>query len=285
MRNTKILVADAASTDGTPEVVMAFRHRLNVNVIQGGLPSVARNAGAATARGTYLAFIDSDCVADENWLREGIRGLEQFDYAGGRVITTVRESDRLTPAEAFEAVFAFDFKKYIQKDKFSGTGNLFVPKVIFAQVGGFRAAVAEDIDWCHRANAMGFRVGYAERAIVYHAARREWSELTKRWDRVMVEMVRLAMERPGWRLRWAIYAATVAVSPLAHWLTIVRTRRLVGLGAKSRGLFGLLRIRTYRSYRMIYLLVHPPKDRSYGTPDGASRHHPTISSLRPERNE
>ena len=218
----------------------------------------ARNAGAAAARGSHLAFIDSDCIADQNWLREGMACLDQFDYVGGRVITTVRDAKRLTPAEAFEAVFAFDFEKYIHKDKFSGTGNLFVPKVIFEQVGGFRAGVAEDIDWCHRANAMGFRLGYAEHAIVYHAARREWSELTKRWDRVIIEMIRLAMERPGWRLRWAVYAAIVAVSPFAHWLPILRSRRLVGFGAKCRGLFGLLRIRTYRSYRMVCLLIDPP---------------------------
>jgi GT2 family glycosyltransferase len=254
----EVIVADNNSPGG---VAAVERIAEDITVVpapeQGAGP--ARNAGVAAARGTHLAFVDSDCVADVNWLREGIAALERFDYVGGRVITTVSDAKRLTPAEAFEVVFAFDFKKYILKDKFSGSGNLFIPKAIFDQVGGFRAGVAEDIDWCHRANAMGFRLGYAERAIVYHAARREWSELTKRWDRVIIEMIRLAMERPGWRLRWAVYAATVAVSPLAHWLPIVRSRRLVGLAAKCRGMFGLLRIRSYRSYRMMRLLVNPPK--------------------------
>jgi GT2 family glycosyltransferase len=217
----------------------------------------ARNVGAAAARGTLLAFIDSDCVADENWLREGVAALDRFDYVGGRVITTVGDTKRLTAAEAFEVVFAFDFRKYIQKDKFSGTGNLFVPKVVFDQVGGFRARVAEDIDWCHRANAMGFRLGYAERAIVYHAARREWSELTKRWDRVMVEMVRLARERPGWRRRWVMYTIAVGLSPLVHWVQVVRSRRLTNFTAKCLGVFGLLRIRSYRCYGMMRLLVYP----------------------------
>ena len=46
MRNTKVLVADAGSTDGTPDVVMGFKDRLDVSVIPGGLPSVGRNAGA-----------------------------------------------------------------------------------------------------------------------------------------------------------------------------------------------------------------------------------------------
>src|SRR5208283_1925539 len=39
MPSTRVLVADANSTDGTPEIVMGFRDRLNVSVIRGGMPS------------------------------------------------------------------------------------------------------------------------------------------------------------------------------------------------------------------------------------------------------
>jgi glycosyltransferase involved in cell wall biosynthesis len=60
MRNTKVLVADAASTDGTAEVVMGFKDRLDVQVIPGGLPSVGRNAGAALAETPYILFLDAD---------------------------------------------------------------------------------------------------------------------------------------------------------------------------------------------------------------------------------
>src|SRR6266571_1855477 len=58
--NTKVLVADANSTDGTPDIVMSFRDRLNVEVIRGGLPSVGRNAGAARAETPYVLFMDAD---------------------------------------------------------------------------------------------------------------------------------------------------------------------------------------------------------------------------------
>jgi GT2 family glycosyltransferase len=254
----EVVVADNNSPGG---VVAVERLAPDVTVVsapeQGAGP--ARNAGAAAAQGTHLVFIDSDCFADENWLREGVTALDRFDYVGGRVITTVRDPKRLTAAEAFEIVFAFDFRKYIQKDKFSGSGNLFVPKLVFDQVGGFRGGVAEDIDWCHRANALGFRLGYAERAIVYHAARREWSELIRRWDRVMVEMIRLAQERPGWRLRWVMYTIVVGLSPLVHWVHVLRSPRLINFTAKCLGVIGLLRIRSYRCYGMMRLLVYPPQ--------------------------
>ena len=58
--STKVLVADANSTDGTREVVLSFRDRLNVSVIRGGMPSVGRNLGAAHAESTYVLFLDAD---------------------------------------------------------------------------------------------------------------------------------------------------------------------------------------------------------------------------------
>jgi len=68
MRNTKILVADAGSTDGTPEVVLGFRDHLQVAVIPGGLPSVGRNAGAALADTQFVLFIDADVEPSSNTL-------------------------------------------------------------------------------------------------------------------------------------------------------------------------------------------------------------------------
>src|ERR1700758_3198018 len=60
MPSTRVLVADANSTDGTPEIVMSFRDRLNVGVIPGGMPAVGRNAGAALADSEYVLFCDAD---------------------------------------------------------------------------------------------------------------------------------------------------------------------------------------------------------------------------------
>jgi len=60
MRSTRVLVADANSTDSTPEVVKGFRVSLNTSVIPGGLPSAGRNAGAALADTPYVLFLDAD---------------------------------------------------------------------------------------------------------------------------------------------------------------------------------------------------------------------------------
>jgi glycosyltransferase involved in cell wall biosynthesis len=60
MSSVKVFVADAGSTDGTPELAMAFAPRLDVEVIAGGLPATGRNAGARRAVTPYVLFIDAD---------------------------------------------------------------------------------------------------------------------------------------------------------------------------------------------------------------------------------
>ena len=68
MSSTRLLVADANSTDGTPEIVMSFRERLNVAVIHGGMPAYGRNQGAAQADTPYVLFLDADIELAEPWL-------------------------------------------------------------------------------------------------------------------------------------------------------------------------------------------------------------------------
>jgi glycosyltransferase involved in cell wall biosynthesis len=78
MRNTPVLVADAGSTDGTPDIVKSFQDRLRVEVIPGGVPSVGRNAGAARAKTKYVLFIDADVQpADKSLIRHTMEAAEK----------------------------------------------------------------------------------------------------------------------------------------------------------------------------------------------------------------
>src|SRR5205823_14877035 len=75
---TKVYVADAGSTDGTPDLVMGFSGRLNVEVIPGGLPSVGRNAGARLASTAYVLFIDADMeIKDPTLVRRAVELMER----------------------------------------------------------------------------------------------------------------------------------------------------------------------------------------------------------------
>jgi glycosyltransferase involved in cell wall biosynthesis len=75
---TRVIVADAGSTDGTVELALSFRDRLNVEVIAGGLPSVGRNAGARLATTKYVLFLDADVELPEpTLLRRALWRMER----------------------------------------------------------------------------------------------------------------------------------------------------------------------------------------------------------------
>ena len=212
----EVIVADNNSPEGEAAVaeVIAGRARLIVVREKGAGP--ARNGGVALARGDILAFIDSDCVAEVEWLAEGVTALADYDFIGGRVTVLVDDPATMSGAEAFERVFAFDFKTYITKKGFTGAGNLFCSRAVFDQVGGFRVGVSEDVEWSHRARGKGLRLGYAPRAIVGHPARRTWDELWGKWRRLNAETYGLYRERPGGDLKWLVRSLALPVSAVLH---------------------------------------------------------------------
>jgi glycosyltransferase involved in cell wall biosynthesis len=57
--NTRIIIADC-STDNTREVIEIMKGSLNVEVIDGGPVSIAKNNGARLATTPYILFIDAD---------------------------------------------------------------------------------------------------------------------------------------------------------------------------------------------------------------------------------
>ena len=57
--STRIIIADC-STDRTREVIQATKGRLNVEIIDGGPVSIAKNRGARLANTPYILFIDAD---------------------------------------------------------------------------------------------------------------------------------------------------------------------------------------------------------------------------------
>ncbi len=75
---TKVLVADAGSTDGTAELAMLFADELRISVIPGGLPAVGRNRGANLATTPYVLFIDADIeLADKTLLRRAMETMKR----------------------------------------------------------------------------------------------------------------------------------------------------------------------------------------------------------------
>jgi glucosyl-dolichyl phosphate glucuronosyltransferase len=86
----EVLVVDNASTDRTRAIVAEFSHYGNVRYLYEpklGLNN-ARNTGWRAARGTYVAYLDDDALAERGWLaaiRDGFAAAGAPAIIGGRV--------------------------------------------------------------------------------------------------------------------------------------------------------------------------------------------------------
>jgi glycosyltransferase involved in cell wall biosynthesis len=77
--DTRIIIADS-STDNTRQVIRDNSGFLNVEIVNGGTVSVARNNGARLATTPYILFIDSDVRFFSNSvIREAVEEIEFYD--------------------------------------------------------------------------------------------------------------------------------------------------------------------------------------------------------------
>jgi glycosyltransferase involved in cell wall biosynthesis len=251
----EIVVADNGSPEGPVAVAAAIADRAKLTVVGERGAGPARNGGVCNSSGELLAFIDSDCEPERGWLAEGVLALADYDVVGGHVRVLIEDPQRVTAVEAFERVFAFDFKSYITKKGFAGSGNLFCPRKVFEAVGGFRVGVSEDVEWSRRATRAGYRIGYAQKAVVGHPARRDWAELLAKWRRVNLESYKLASERSGGRLAWLARSLALPASALVHTPRVMFSPELASLGQRLSALEILYALRCWRLYDSIRLLV------------------------------
>jgi glycosyltransferase involved in cell wall biosynthesis len=242
----EIVVADNNSRCGLQEVerVCGDLARVVPAPTQGA--GAARNAAVEASRGRYLAFIDSDCRPTPSWLENGFAALSSAQIVGGQVVVDSEDPAHPNAIEAFEKVFAFNFKRYIEQIGFSGSGNMFVSRKIFDHVGGFRGQVAEDVDWGRRAVAANYSFRYFEDVVVSHPARRNWSELKQKWRKSSSEAFAATIEKPNGRTLWFLRSFVVLGSPFVHWVAVARSNKLENAEQRMKAIGVLFRIRFWR---------------------------------------
>ena len=85
--DTRVIVADC-STDNTREVIKNNRAYLNIEIIEGGPVSKARNDGAKLVTTPYILFIDADVIFFDSYtIRDAVFELEHhnLDLIGANI--------------------------------------------------------------------------------------------------------------------------------------------------------------------------------------------------------
>jgi glycosyltransferase involved in cell wall biosynthesis len=245
----ELIVVDNGSRVPPAETCALFDAKLLVQPIPG--PGPARNLGVAHAAGDYLAFIDADCVAAPNWvaaIEQCFRDNTDVEIIGGDVRIAREDPKRPTWLEAYESVFAYRMKEYIEEQGFTGTGNLAVRRRTYAAVGPFGGIdIAEDREWGQRAKRLGYHTHYCATMIAYHPARKNFSEIARKWQRHIAHDFTTARTKRWWWPRWMLRTAAVAVSPAFEIMRIGLSDRISGPRARVLAWFGVFLIRAYRS--------------------------------------
>lgn len=151
---------------------------------------VARNCGITLTKGDIIAFTDSDCIPDQQWIENGVASLLSMERPGlvaGRIDLFYQDNGRCTLAELFETLTAFPQEGYLKKANFGATANVFTMKEVFEKVGLFRSDLQSggDTEWGKRVFAAGYEQKYADDARVKHPARSTIRELTGKFKRVI----------------------------------------------------------------------------------------------------
>ncbi len=179
----QVIVVDDGSALPPTEVVASFQGTLDITLLckpHAG-PAAARNAGAAQARGEFLAFTDDDCAPRPGWLRALTALLVATPGCGvgGQTLNALTDNPYATASQLLISYLYQYYNANPRQARLLTSNNLAVPARLFREMGGFDEhfglAAGEDREFCDRWIHHGHPLIYAPEAVVEHAHALSWS--------------------------------------------------------------------------------------------------------------
>ena len=170
----EVVLVDDGSTDNTKEIVSHHPWVRAIHQPNMGL-SVARNVGAAHATGEILAYTDSDCMADPDWLYYLVGTLLSGDYAGvgGPNISPPAQNWHQACVAAAPGGPSHVLLSDVVAEHIPGC-NMAFHRWAFDKIGGFDPEyrkAGDDVDFCWRLQQEGEVIAFSPSAIVWHYRR------------------------------------------------------------------------------------------------------------------
>lgn len=181
--NYEVIVVNDGSTDRTLEIARRYeggRIRI-VDQRNMGL-SAARNVGIEASRGDIVAYTDSDCVVDPDWLtylaykfRDGFQavGGPNFPPPEDALVPSVVA---VSPGGPTHVLLNDDVAEHVPGC------NMAFRKSVLEEISGFDVlytAAGDDVDLCWRLQNAGYPIGFSPVAMVWHFRRNTVSAYLK----------------------------------------------------------------------------------------------------------
>jgi len=196
--NVEVILVDAGSTDGTTsQALRAAGNRANFKLIvdeSASTPSKGRNKGAGAASGDFLAFTDSDCIAEPDWIGALVNPenwKQDVGAVGGKTVFTDIPRERVmlnalhgalgTRLGSAGSVEFFDGNHPASAKSLPSCNAMYSSKV-FKLSGGFDESLRYCEDSCLNARIRrgGFRLAYTPKALIHHQYRNSTGKFV-RW--------------------------------------------------------------------------------------------------------
>lgn len=207
--------ADIAERDYPDVIVVRSAERLTAGA--------ARNRGAALATGSYILFLDQDCIVAPDWAARLVAHLRQpgVDAVGGSI--GIANFTNLSGAAVYFIEFLSHFPRGGPLEK--------NPPFLLGCNAGYRAEVlkvlqfpdrtlAEDVIFTESVRKAGFVIAYDPTITVLHHNRRGWTEFfvyARKMGSASADY-HAALDRkwirPFLHLPLLVFPAALAVSPL-----------------------------------------------------------------------
>jgi glycosyltransferase involved in cell wall biosynthesis len=170
----EVIVVNDGSRDRTLEIAEGYDYCRIISQPNKGL-SAARNVGAEAATGEIVAYTDSDCVADPDWLTYLVAKMEASDLVACGGPNFPPPEDTLVPAAV--AVAPGGPTHVLISDEVAehiAGCNMAFKREVLIQLGGFDPiyrAAGDDVDICWRFQDAGYTIGFSPAAVVWHFRR------------------------------------------------------------------------------------------------------------------
>lgn len=184
----EVIVVDDHSTDGSDKILRGFTNMKHITLIthdQNKGAAVSRNDGARIARGTYLVFIDVDCIVRSDTLSQLVRPLKSA-LCGMTQAVLCNPDGSIETAGHFLSYGGFPYNittKPSHNKQILGTRTLVALKrSIFRSIGGYDEnfiIYGEDTDLSWRIWIAGYHVLVVADSVATHYQKSSLSNKTE----------------------------------------------------------------------------------------------------------